>query len=268
MKPLVLFIVLAYALSWIIWLPLWWPAAHLPQLPYQHALGGLGPMLAALIVQSLTQGNKGRQAMTRAMFRIASWRWILLVTAGPWLLAFLTDVALYQAEGRPLDLSGYGTSAEYPEMNAVIFFIYNVIAFGYGEETGWRGFVLPRLQQKMGAFLAATVLTVIWALWHWPLFLYRPGYTAMPPAGIAGWVFSLFTGSILLTWLFNSTRGSILICALFHATIDIAFLHGTQDMMVTNIMGTIITFAGILVVVIYKPQHLSRSPRLTALPIL
>ena len=41
---------------------------------------------------------------------------------------------------------------------------------GLGEETGWRGFLLPRQLQHLNRLAASCLLGVIWALWHLPLF--------------------------------------------------------------------------------------------------
>ena len=148
---------------------------------------------------------------------------------------------------------------EFPEFNLLTFFIYNLIFFGFGEEVGWRGFALPRFQAKFNALTSGLILTVFWALWHWPLFFYRPGYVSMDMAGIFGWVFSLLTGSILLSWLHNSSRGSILICAIFHSTIDIAFTADLPDKAVVGYMGFLITVWGILTIVIFKPRNLAKA---------
>ena len=113
----------------------------------------------------------------------------------------------------------------------------------------------------MNALTASIVLTIFWALWHLPLFYYRTGYMTMDMAGIFGWVFSLLTGSILLTWLFNSTRASILICAIFHSTIDIAFTTDLADKSIVSYMGILITVWGILTIIILKPKNLATIER-------
>ena len=80
-------------------------------------------------------------------------------------------------------------------------------------------------------------------------------------AGIMGWVFSLLTGSILLTWLYNSSKASILICAVFHSTIDIAFTADITGINVINYMGFLITVWGILTILIFKPRNLAANDR-------
>ena len=157
-----------------------------------------------------------------------------------------------------MSLAGFGISREFPQFSALGFLVYNVVSFGYGEETGWRGFALPRLQARHGALASTLLLTAGWALWHLPLFLYRPGYLTMGIGGIAGWLFSLLTGAVLLTWLYNESRGSILVVAIFHATVDIAFQSDLSSPFVVNVAGAVVTIFGIAVVAVAGPRHLSR----------
>jgi len=98
--------------------------------------------------------------------------------------------------GSSLQLQQIGSSKEFPQFTFGEYFLYNLFFFGFGEELGWNGFVLPRLQNKFNALISAIIFTIFWATWHWPLFLYRSGYTTMNIAGIFGWYFSLLTGRV------------------------------------------------------------------------
>lgn len=246
------YFVLAYALSWAIWAPLWLPPLGyegLPVLPYHHALGAFGPVVAAFVVTAATAGRSG---VRRLLGRMGSWRgrvgWIVVALFGPLALLLGATVAAGLATSAPISLDGIGRSTELPGVGIVGFLLYNVLTFGYGEEVGWRGFALPRLQARHSALGATALLTVGWAGWHAPLFLYRPGYMEMGLAGASGWLMSLITGAVLLTWLFNESRGSLLVVALFHASVDVAFTSDVSSEMVVNIAGALITFWGIAVV--------------------
>lgn len=248
MKQLIVYFLLAFGLSWLIWLPLYGPSLGLkglPAIPFNHAIGGLGPMLAAIITSLVFSKARGTKQFILKGLRPVSWRYLLIALLSPFLLYLLAAAVSYLVSGNPIDLEGIQKVKEFPRFNLLSFFVYNLIFFGFGEEFGWRGFALPRFQARLHPITAAGLLTCFWALWHLPLFLYRPGYTGMDVYGAMGWGISLLTGSILLTWLYNSSKGSVLICAVFHSTIDIIFTADIADKNINGYMGALITLWGI-----------------------
>lgn len=265
-KQLTVFFILAYGISWLIWLPLYGNAIGLEcslEIPFNHAIGGLGPLLAALITTVIFNGSSGLKQLFVKRITLPGARYFLIALLAPAVLLLIAVAADWFVNKTVIDPAGFIRSKEFPQTSYISFFFYNFIFFGLGEEAGWRGFALPRMQIKANALTASIFLTVFWALWHLPLFLYRPGYTGMGLAGIAGWVFSLFTGSLLLTWLYNSSRGSILICAVFHTTIDLAFTSDVGGKDTISFLGAMITLWGIVILVVCKPRNLSRSERVT-----
>jgi CAAX protease family protein len=259
--PVTVFYVLAWGISWLLWAPLWLPrfgVEGLPVVPFHHALGALGPITAALCVAALQAGSAGPADILR---RMVLWRgrlaWVAVAVAGPFAVLVVAVLVGWLFAGEPLSFAGIGVSGEFPQFSAVGLFLYNVFSFGFGEEVGWRGFALPRLQARHSALAATLLLTLGWATWHLPLFLYRPGYVGMGPVGAAGWIVSLATGAVLLTWLYNQSRGSILVVALFHATIDILFTSDIASTFVANTAGALITILGIAVLVVTGPRYLS-----------
>lgn len=264
MKQLLTYFGLAYLLSWTIWVPLYghiFGINNLPVLPFHHAFGGLGPLIASFLTTWIFFKKEGVKKLLAKCFQIKSLIYLAIALFSPFILVFIAIVISYFINQTPINLSSLLTTNEFPQFNLLTFFIYNLVFFGFGEEVGWRGFALPRLQNKMNALTASIILTLFWALWHLPLFFYRPGYTTMGAAGIFGWVFSLLTGSILLTWLYNSSRASILICAVFHSTIDIAFTSDIAGKNIINYMGGLITTWGILIIIIFKPKNLAGNER-------
>lgn len=242
---LVVFFILAYAISWLIWLPLYGPhvgITGLPVLPYHHALGAFGPLLAAAVMH---RGEGTFSSFAKGFVRVGNVWYLLVALLSPFVLLVAALLAYGLVSGTPAGMGGIGQSKEFPEFGVIGFTLYNIFTFGFGEEAGWRGYALPKLQQRYSPLTATLVLTVFWAAWHIPLFLYRPGYTGMDVGGIAGWVFSLLTGSVLLTWLFRGSKQSILVCAVFHATIDVAFTSAVPPA-VNGYIGFAITVWGII----------------------
>lgn len=265
-----MFFALAYGISWLMWAPLWLPplgVRGLPVLPFHHALGALGPITAALLVSSAESGLRGPVDLVRRMVdprgRLG---WATIALLAPVALLALA-VAGLRLVGSSVSLAGLGSSREFPQFSAIGFLAYNIVSFGFGEEAGWRGFALPRLQASHSALCATMLLTVGWALWHVPLFLYRPGYTSMSAVGIAGWFVSLLTGSILLTALYNNSRGSILVVALFHASVNVVFTSDFDSPVLVNVLGALITVCAVGVVAVTGrrlcPAMASRSAKHT-----
>lgn len=266
MRILITFFVIAYLISWIIWLPLYlplWGITNLPVVPFHHALGALGPMIAAFITVATVQGRKGLKALLRSMVTSGNRLLLMVSLLGPFLLLIFALLIDHFISHVPISFQGIGETQEFPEFNLAVYFLYNLVFFGFGEEVGWKGVALPILQKRFSAFTSATVFTAFWAIWHWPLFLYRTGYTTMELTGVMGWLFSLLTGRILLTWLFNSSAGSILVCAIFHAMIDIVFVSQITSESIVNYMGMLITFCGIVAVFAYGHTNLSKNRRVT-----
>ena len=156
--------------------------------------------------------------------------------------------------------SNVGRSTEFPELPRSVYWVANVIFYGFGEEVGWRGFALPRLQSRASAFRASLVLALGWAVWHAPLFAFSPGLSNLGFAGAIGWFVSLCLGSVLLTWLFNSSGGSIAAVALFHAALDI-FIASPVAAELPNVMGALLTVGTLLLIPVFGRQNLARQPR-------
>ncbi len=112
---------------------------------------------------------------------------------------------------------------------ATIAFVFPVLAVfgsfftaGLGEELGWRGFALPRLQARQSAFAASLLLGVLWGLWHLPLRIAMGQPLTL--LGLVSFIYSVvsLTGiSVLFTWVYNNTRGSLFLMVLFHGVFDL-----------------------------------------------
>lgn len=266
---LLAYFVLAYAITWAFELPLaaasqGWIESDVPF--GIHYLGGFGPMLAALIVTAIIQGRSGIRDLFSGLLK---WRvgagWILFSFLSPFAMFALAAVAMRATSGVWPDLSLLGEVDYLPYLGIVGAVILWLLTWGMGEEVGWRGFALPRLQRHRSALAATIVLGVIHAFWHLPAFFYKDAYKAMGlAAGLPMLVISVVAAAILFTWIYNSTRGSLLMVTVFHALFDWLSVSKAGGALAPAVMSGVVWVLAVLVVVIYKPANLSRSEKQVA----
>ncbi|MGD8815302.1 MAG: CPBP family intramembrane metalloprotease, partial [Anaerolineales bacterium] len=187
-------------------------------LPSNLALSStLSALFAGIVLTAIVDGRVG---LKRLLQRYLIWR----VGIGKWLFAFLFIVpALLLGSlvnplfgGDPPTLSGF----EPPFPWLPMFLIFFLVA-GVGEDLGWTGFLIPRLQTRYSALGSSLIRGVLWGLWHIPLWLYaRIDAPALRDLPYGGWIaqkgfwfsigvfFVLFVipWSILYSWLFNNSR--------------------------------------------------------------
>ena len=260
-RSLLWFFGLAYAVSWALWFPAVLASfSVIGPVPsrYLHLAGGLGPMLAAVIVAFLAQGQPGLARLAKRC--AAGGRWLLIAIVIPAGLFVLATAIIAVFYGAPIQWASIGRSTEFPDLPRSIYWLANVIFYGFGEEVGWRGFALPRLQSHTSALRASLWLALGWAGWHVPLFAFSPGLANLGLAGAGGWLVSVVLGSILLTWLFNSSGGSIGAVALFHAALDI-FISSPVAAPLPNVMGALLTVSTLLLIPVSGRRDLSWGPR-------
>jgi membrane protease YdiL (CAAX protease family) len=228
--PLISFFVMAYAFSWIAWSPWYLSEEGVGLLPYPVsaslwlALGiFLGPTLAAFIMTGVTEGRAGLRRLLR---RIVLWRvglrWYLFAFIGVPLVMTLGAI-LVPGGLASLQFLGPGYVLTYP----VTFIVVLLIGGPLGEEIGWRGFALPRMQPLHGPLVGSIILGLLWGLWHLPEFLVPAWADTSGGSDLLAIVkFCIFAivSAIIFTWVFNNTKGSVLIAVLVHATIDAPFL--------------------------------------------
>lgn len=252
MRQLLAFFGLAYLISWTIWAPLYVPGLEglrvLP-VPVMHGLGAYGPAIAALILTLAAEGPAGLKRWAVSLFDARRAPIMALVAlGGPFvLLGLVVATVTFFAPGTALGTLLH--TADYPDLSPIGLFAFYLVTFAVGEETGWRFFALPRLEERFGPLLGTLVLSAFWALWHWPAFIYWPSFAAMGFGGAFGWLVSLVLGAIITTWLFDRSRRSLLVVVLFHAAMNTAFATDPAGGVVTSGVGMLVTLLGIVAAV-------------------
>lgn len=100
--------------------------------------------------------------------------------------------------------------------------------FAFGEEYGWRGYLLPRLMERMGAWRGILLHGAIWGVWHAPLIaLIGYNYPQHPYLGVFLFIVFCTLMGIVMAWLqlgSGSVWAPTLAHAVFNATAGIPML--------------------------------------------
>lgn len=260
-NALLVYFILAFAISWVFMIPVALSAQGLLEQPVPYALyylAPMGPMISAIIISAVTEGREG---LLRQLRGLTKWQVGFKYVA----FSVLAPVALFASA---VLLEGV-LSGEWPEwglLGQVDYLPYLGIpgvlglwflTFGLGEEMGWRGFALPRLQRGRTALTATVILGLLWGLWHLPAFFFRDTYMEMGALGLPMFLVSIIFASIVFTWLYNSTGGSVLMTILFHLFFDWLSVSEAGGEYAPILMSVAVIAWALIVTRLYSPETLS-----------
>ena len=228
-----LFFGLTYGLSWAIWVPYILSGKTVDSPVPALVMACSVPSLVGILLTHLTSDNADRNDFWKRVvsFKLIGLRWFaVIICLFPFLLALgLLADNLFGGTLPPLR----GAAQTLTRPAALMLFIgANMIGGPLGEELGWRGFALDRLQNKWNALVASLILGIIWAAWHLPLFFIK----GTPQQGMGFgtflfWLWSLqvVSLSVFTTWVYNNTHRSILSAVFMHFMFNSTYGITQQD---------------------------------------
>lgn len=200
-RELVLFFALAYAGGWAVFVPLVLLQGSL----VWTALATAAPTVAAVITHRIVEGNY------RAVRVIAGWPRALAAGLVGALLMMFSYVVL------PGNTATDPSRLQWSALASASVYNYSTLIGGpLGEEPGWRGYALPRLEATLGPVPGSIALALLWIGWHLPLFFY-PGWVTAPL-----WIYALILvgASFILTFVTNLARFNVLAPIAGHAAFN------------------------------------------------
>lgn len=237
-KRLVVFLVTAFGMSWIIFFAYlfsgrtWGQDGEISSMDQFISLGMLCPAVAMLFTRYVTKEGfavTGKDSMLLGIyFRNGKWICFLVAMLLPW---FYFEIGnglriLFAPEAfdvnNPSLLGISETERGIVFLQPVAAIISGTIASfaAFGEEAGWRGYMMPKMMKLWGMKKAVIVGGILWGVWHWPLTFaghnFGRNYWGYPFSGFAAMcVMCIFIG-IILTYL-TYRSGSIWPATILHA---------------------------------------------------
>ncbi len=278
--PIAAFLIMLYAITWVVFLPVVLQGRGLLELPIDLSEGLafnavvaiasiLGVALPAFLVTVATGGKEGvRDLLSRTMRWRVGMRWYLTALFGL-LVAMLLGASVFLGlaplsallEKWPLLFTMFLPEVLFPFLFIQIF-----------EEAGWTGFMQHALQERRGPILASVLVAPAFILMHLPPLLIDSEFgLSLLIVTVALVVVAVFF-RIVAMWLYNGSGRSVLIVALFHSAYNSATSLGNQQFTGELISGPTLLYAiGALVVLAvvitaFTRGRLAHEPRRAATP--
>ena len=211
-RDLILFFLLTFLISWCLWFI---PVLLGRSIPLLRIIGTFAPLFSALVLSALKGRWSGPEGLRELLTPLLKWRvgirWYLFAFFTTALVAGVA-IAVQIAIGGGKTLVWNDPAQLYLIVPVFLYVLFFSVA---GEETGWRGFALPRLQSALGPVKASLVVGFIWGIWHLPLFSMPGNFHQAIPFPL--FVLQDVALAVVITWLYNRTGGSLLLVHLFHA---------------------------------------------------
>jgi membrane protease YdiL (CAAX protease family) len=265
------FFVLAYLITWAFWIPfvIFGPSSSAivlnPDLrgsPFMllQVLGNFGPTLAAAVLLAFS-GKRGelRGAFNRLLPHRTGLLWYIVVLLLP-LGTLLPGLFISTLLG--------GNIAQFNISSLLLMFIPAIFISGLGEEMGWRGFALSRLQIKKTPFLASLIVGVFWGLWHLPIIYWFSSQTGLFfIVEFILYIVQITAFSVIFAWVYNAMKNRLWMIVLMHAAFTASgntiavftqpLTGGTWIPYIVNVLSAVGVAA--LVVALNKNKMLSRQ---------
>jgi hypothetical protein len=164
-----------------------------------------GSILAALIVASVTGGKNGlKDLASRCLRWNVGLKWYAAAFFVPAAIGLAT-VSLNVLFGAPMP-----TAAQLgPWYSLFLMFPVAIIDAPLWEDSGWRGFAMPRFSAERSPLANTLILGVLLAVWHLPIAL-SGGPVAVP------YLIGTIASAVVTNWVYYNARESALLAILYH----------------------------------------------------
>jgi membrane protease YdiL (CAAX protease family) len=219
-----LFLLLVFAGSWALWLPMAMPKGALNM--GQLVAGACMPSILGIVLTMFGGRKRRRDFWDRAFnpTRISA-PWYLAIFFGIPAVTALSFVVVKLAGATPPPLGNVVATFRNP-VTLGTFILMMLVGGPLAEELGWRGYLLDRFQARWSALVSALLLWVIWGFWHLPLFFIKgtvQGAMGFPSWGFALWFAQVLPLTLIINAVYNSNRRSTFAAILIHFVVNFSW---------------------------------------------
>ena len=230
---IILFCLLAYLISWgckfLMVAPDTGLVSHVIPKGVLQLFAQFGPTIAGIIMMFVAGGRKALSALFRNLSRFnIRLKWYFFALMFELILFIIIAVISDKMELAALAPGTINWLISFK--NFLVNTVYLTLLTGLGEEIGWRGFLLPRLQLRFQVIVCSIILALINSLWHlrttdimilltgdfsgfWSSFLPEMGLRILISVPVI----------FIIVYLFNKTKGSLVIMILYHGTSNASY---------------------------------------------
>lgn len=221
-NPVLAYLCVAFGFSWSWWsiLLVTTPPAVLQKGPPPlffvfAALGGIGPSLAGILITAFIDGVTGVGTM---FARVKPLKGGIHWYAASLFISPTAAFATLVTES----ILGKETASRKEELDTLPLSVIFPIFAALGEEFGWRGFLLPRVQLHYSALNSSILVGLTWGLWHIPTQVIawrQDGLIAIASNVFVSHVVGITAQSVVMTWIYNNTKQNMLPMIMMHYSI-------------------------------------------------
>lgn len=167
------------------------------------------PALFAMLILLFVKGKSEIYKLVKSTyFKNENLKWYFFALVLPVLLCYFSYIVISFVEYKELVHLKFNHS--FNDYRTLVFFI---LLGSYGEELGWRGFMLPQLLKKHSLFISSFLIGVFWGIWHLNILLGIPVFII--------YLILVIEFSFISSWLYIKTKRNLLTTIILHTSINV-----------------------------------------------
>ena len=226
------------------------------------ALGLFAPALIGLALVLASKNAAMRRDYAGKLFdmkriRPLSILWMILAVLGSILVSICISLLFGQSTDQFAFTEGFSFSV------GAVPTLFTLLLAAFVEEVAWRGYGFDSFTRKNNAFKATCFFSIVWTLWHFPLFFITGSYQyeilQMNPWYAVNFFASGIPITFLFTWLCIKNNRSVFACFLFHFLLN--FMQETINMtQVTKCIETVVIALVAAIIVLADKNLFFQNP--------